>query len=102
MRVISRARARCSGRAWMSAGAAEALLEKHGPSLPAVERAEWERALSAVARALGEPEFRAAETEGRSMTLNDAVMLSASEKASGEPGRERSHYPQRLGRHETA
>jgi ATP/maltotriose-dependent transcriptional regulator MalT len=60
-------------RAARLAGAAQALLEATGGSLPAADRAAVDRHLAAVRPALGEPAFGAAQALGRRLSLEAAV-----------------------------
>jgi predicted neutral ceramidase superfamily lipid hydrolase len=58
--------------AWLF-GAAEALRETSGASIPPVDRADYDRILAAVRAQLDEQTFAAAWAEGRAMTLEQAI-----------------------------
>jgi predicted ATPase/DNA-binding CsgD family transcriptional regulator len=58
-------------------GAAEAMREARGASLPSVERANYERAVAAVRARLGEEAFAATWSLGRNMTPEQALAAQA-------------------------
>jgi hypothetical protein len=74
-----------SERAARLFGAAEELREAMGfrPLWPS-ERAEHERPVTAVRTALGQEAFAAAWTEGRAMSLEDAIAYALAEPSPGE------------------
>jgi predicted ATPase/DNA-binding CsgD family transcriptional regulator len=90
------------GRLW---GAAEALREAMGTPLPPVYRADYERAITAARKHLGEKAFAAAWAEGRVMTPEQAFAAreplatptpTLAEQSSPPPVRVRVTYPDGL------
>ena len=61
-----------AARLW---GAAEALREAIRAPLPPIERADYERAVAAACRSLGEQAFAAAWAQGRSMSLDQVLTV---------------------------
>jgi hypothetical protein len=61
------------GRAARVLAAVEAHRETHGTVREGVDQPAYERALQAVRDALGDAAFAAASTDGRGLTLEDAV-----------------------------
>jgi predicted ATPase/class 3 adenylate cyclase len=66
-----------AARLW---GAAEVLSQAIEAPIPASERAEYERNIAIVRTALGEEAFAAAWTEGRAMTVEQAITYALSEE----------------------
>ena len=67
---------RRAARLW---GAAQALREQIGASLPPSAREEYDRDMAAACAVLGDEAFSAAWTEGRRMTKEQAVSYALEE-----------------------
>jgi predicted ATPase/class 3 adenylate cyclase len=67
-------------RAALLLGAAEALRERINYPLPRSHREDYDRPAAIVIRAIGEAGFRAAKTDGRALTLEEAAKAALSER----------------------
>lgn len=76
-------------RAAILFGAAEAMREATGASIPSIFKAEYERRVAATSDALGGDDFQAEWNEGRRMSAEAAI-----EFASGQPQQEAGMSPQ--------
>jgi tetratricopeptide (TPR) repeat protein len=65
-------------RATTLVGAAEAMMEREGSEWPPDERPHYERMLTRLPRAMGEPEFERIRGLGRSMSSDEAVVFALS------------------------
>jgi hypothetical protein len=60
-------------------GAAEAVVQTLGRSLPVAMSEEYQRTVEGARSALGEAAFAAAWAEGRALTLDDAIVFALDE-----------------------
>jgi hypothetical protein len=67
-------------RAALLSGAAERLFEILGASLPLVDRADHDHKMAAARAVLGEESFAAAWSEGKAMSLEQAVEYALEEE----------------------
>jgi tetratricopeptide (TPR) repeat protein len=70
-------------RATTLIGAAEAMMEREGAEWPPDERPHYERMLTRIPRALGEPEFERVRAIGRAMSNDEAVMFALARPPAG-------------------
>jgi tetratricopeptide (TPR) repeat protein len=70
-------------RAATLVGAAEAMMEREGAEWPPDERPHYERMLTRLPRALGEPEFERIRAVGRAMSNDEAVAYALASPAAG-------------------